>query len=249
MRKTFVFASRNAKELRRDMLTVLFGMLFPLVLLFLLTAINSGIPKEAHNTLFEIESLVPGVVVFGLSFVALFTATLVSKDRTTSFIVRLFTSPLKASDYILGYALPMVSLSAVQMLVCYLAALGLGLDFSPNILLSAVVNIPAVVLYIGIGLLTGTLLNDKAVGGVCGGLLTNVSAWLSGTWFDIGLIGGAFEKVADCLPFVHSVNAGRFALSGEYSLIITELLWVTGYAVVIFAAAVLIFKYKMKQDK
>lgn len=247
--KSLVFASRNIKELYRDVLTLLFGILFPLVLLLLLTAINSGIPEEARMTLFDVESLVPGVVVFGLSFISLFSATLVSKDRGSSFIMRLFTSPLRAADYILGYTLPLVPLSVIQIVVCYGAALLLGLEFSVNILLAAVVNIPSVLLYIGIGLLCGSLLNDKAVGGVCGALLTNLSAWLSGTWFDLKLVGGVFEQIADILPFVHGVNAGRSALAGEYSRILPELAWVCSYAVAVYVLAVLAFRHKMKQDK
>lgn len=249
MKKSLIFASRNTKELLRDVMTLLFGILFPLVLLFLLTAINSGVPEEAQMNLFDIGNLIPGVAVFGLSFIALFSATIISKDRSTSFILRLFTSPLKASDYILGYIIPFVPLALAQMLVCYAAALLLGLEFSVNILLAIAVNIPAVILYIGIGLLCGTLLNEKAVGGVCGALLTNLSAWLSGTWFDLKLVGGAFEKIANLLPFVHSVNAGRYALSGEYSLIFPELLWVSAYAFVLIMTAIILFSTKMKQDK
>ena len=99
--RTFVFALRNTKEIVRDMFTLVFGILFPLVLLVLLSAINAGIPEEAGMALFDISNLVPGISVFGLSFISLFTATLVSKDRCTSFILRLFTSPLKSSQYII----------------------------------------------------------------------------------------------------------------------------------------------------
>lgn len=249
MRRMLVFASRNTKELLRDMLTLVFGIIFPLVLLALLTVINRSIPKEASMTLFEITSLLPGVAVFGLSFISLFTATIVSKDRSTSFILRLFTSPLKPYQYILGYTLPLVPISIAQTVVCYMAAFFMGLKVSVNILPALFVNIPTAILFISIGLLCGSLFNDKMVGGVCGALLTNLSAWLSGTWFDIGLIGGAFEKIANLLPFIHAVKAGRFALSGEYSQLLPELLWVSGYALVIAVVAVVIFNYKMKQDK
>ena len=199
--------------------------------------------------LFEIGNLTPGISVFGLSFISLFTATLVSKDRCTSFILRLFTSPLKSSQYIVGYTLPLIPMSIVQIIVCYIASFAFGLEFTANILLAVAVNIPTSVLFIAIGLLCGTVFNDKAVGGVCGALLTNLSAWLSGTWFDLELVGGTFEKIADLLPFVHAVNAGRYALNGEYSEIMPELLWVIGYALVITVIAVIIFSYKMKQDK
>ncbi|MBQ7134439.1 MAG: ABC transporter permease [Ruminococcus sp.] len=247
--RTLVFASRNLKEITRDIFTLIFGILFPLVLLVLLSAINSSIPKEATMKLFEIENLVPGIAVFGLSFISLFTATIVSKDRCTSFILRLFTSPLKPSQYIAGYTLPLVPVALLQTIVCYIASFIFGLEWSADILLALVVTIPVSVLFIALGLLCGTIFNDKAVGGVCGALLTNLSAWLSGTWFDLELVGGAFEKAADLLPFVHAVNAGRYALSGEYSLIMSELLWVIGYAFVILVIAVILFNYKMKQDK
>lgn len=247
--RTLVFALRNTKEIIRDLFTLVFGILFPLVLLVLLSAINAGIPEQAHMTLFEISNLVPGISVFGLSFISLFTATLVSKDRCTSFILRLFTSPLKSSQYIAGYTLPLIIVALVQSIVCYVSALAFGLKASVNILLAVAVNIPTAVLFIAIGLLCGTLFNDKAVGGICGALLTNLSAWLSGTWFDLSLVGGAFEKIAEMLPFIHAVDAGRYALSGDFSMIMTELLWVLAYAVVVSVAAVVAFNVKMKQDK
>lgn len=104
-------------------------------------------------------------------------------------------------------------------------------------------------LYISIGLLCGTAFSDKMVGVLCGAVLTNISAWLSDIWFDLSLVGGAFEKIAGFLPFVHAVNAMRAVLEGDYSQIIPELLWVLGYAVVIFACAVWLFNRRMKQDK
>lgn len=249
MRRTLVFAGRNTKEIIRDIFTLIFGILFPLVLLVLLSAINKSIPAEAGMSLFDINNLLPGVAVFGLSFISLFTATIVSKDRCTSFILRLFTSPLKPSQYIVGYTLPLIPISLMQTIVCYIAAFFMGLEFTPHIFSAILVNIPTAILYIAIGLLCGTVFNDKMVGGVCGALLTNLSAWLSSTWFDIELIGGAFEKIANLLPFIHAVKAGRFALAGEYSQMLPEILWVSGYALVIAVVAVIVFNYKMKQDK
>ena len=247
--KTLVFASRNTKEILRDILTLLFGIVFPIVLLVLLSIINSSIPAEAGMSLFEISNLVPGVSVFGLSFISLFTAMLVSKDRCTSFILRFFTSPLKPAEYILGYTIPLIPMSIVQTIVCYVAAFAFGLEYTANIFLAVIVNIPVAILFISIGLLCGTVFNDKMVGGICGALLTNLSAWLSGTWFDLELVGGAFETVANLLPFIHAVNAGRAALSGNYSEIMPHLIWVIGYALVITVIAVVLFNRKMKQDK
>ena len=239
------FSGRNTKEILRDPLNLAFGLGFPVVLLLLLTAIQQNIPVN----LFQLERLTPGIAIFGLSFIALFSATLISKDRTTSFLMRLFASPLRASDYILGYTLPLLPMALMQAILCYLVAGLLGMQLTLNVLLAVVVSLPAAALFIGIGLLCGSALNDKQVGGICGALLTNLSAWLSGTWFDLDLVGGVFKKIAYALPFAHAVDAGKAAMSGEYSAILPHLWWVLGYAAVALLAAVLVFRKKMLSDK
>lgn len=247
--RAYVFASRNTKEILRDILTLFFGLAFPLVILLLLYAIGSAVPEEAHLDMFDIEILTPGITVFGLSFIALFSAQLIAKDKTTSFMMRLFTSPIKSSEFILGYTLPLIPMSLAQTLICYITAIILGLEFTPNILLAAVVNIPIALVFIALGLLCGTVLSEKAVGGICGALLTNLSAWFSNIWFDTALVGGWFEGIANAMPFAHAVNAARYALNGEFENIMPDLLWVIGYAVVLLAVAIVIFTVKMKRNK
>ena len=242
--KTLAFSNRNAKEILRDKLNLLFGLGFPLIVLALLSVIQSNVPVE----LFSIKQLAPGVAIFGLSFIALFSGMLIAKDRASSFMLRLLASPLRPSEFILGYVLPMLPIAVAQMLVCFAAALLWGLPLTWNILLALIVSLPAAVFFIALGLLCGSVFNEKQVGGVCGALLTNVSAWLSGTWFDLSLVGGAFEKAAYLLPFAHAVQAGRYALNGAYAQIWLHLLWVLGYAVVMLWVATTVFTRKMKSQ-
>ena len=238
------FSGRNTKEILRDPLNLAFGLGFPIVLLLLLTAIQSNIPVN----LFQLERLTPGIAVFGLSFVSLFSAMLISKDRTTSYMMRLFASPMRASDYILGYTLPLIPMALAQALLCYIVAGLLGMQLTAHVLLAILVSLPAAALFIGVGLLCGSVFNDKQVGGICGALLTNLSAWLSGTWFDLNLVGGVFKKVAYALPFAHAVDAGRAAMSGDFASIMPHLWWVIGYAAIALIAAVLVFRKKMLSD-
>ena len=242
--KTLAFASRNAKEILRDPLNLAFGIGFPLAILFLLSIIQSNVPVN----LFEIENLVPGIAVFGFSFISTFSGMLIAKDRSTSFLMRLFSSPLTGANFILGYSLPLLPFAIVQSAICFIAAFFLGLTISVNVLIAFIVLIPTSILFIGIGLLAGSLLTDKQVGGVCGALLTNLAAWLSGTWFDLNLVGGTFKQVAYALPFVHAVDAGKSALAGNYSGMFPHLWWVIGYATVISILAVLIFSKRMNSD-
>ena len=242
--RMLTFASRNTKEILRDPLNLSFGLGFPMVLILLLSAIQANIPVS----LFEIQHLTPGIAVFGLSFMTLFSATLISRDRSSALLQRLYTTPLTALDFILGYTLPMLPIAVAQSIICYVAAIFLGLEVSVNILWAILCILPASLLYIALGLLCGSVLTDKQVGGVCGALLTNLSAWLSGTWFDLDLVGGTFRKIADALPFVHAVNLGRGVLAGDFSAIGQHIWWVLGYAVILLAAAVALFLRQMKKQ-
>ena len=242
--KMWAFSSRTAREILRDPLTLFFGLGFPIILLFLLTAIQANVPVS----LFEIERLTPGIAVFGLSFVTLFSATLISRDRETAFLWRLYTTPLTAADFILGYALPIIPIAAVQSAVCYTAALFIGLRLSAAVIYAVLFIIPVSLFYIALGLLCGSVLSVKQAGGICGALLTNLSAWLSGVWFDLDLVGGAFKRIAYLLPFVHATELERAVTAGEYSHILPHFIWVLGYTAVTAAAAVLLFLRQMKKQ-
>lgn len=246
MRKMLFFARRNRKEMLRDPISLFFGVLFPVILLLLLTVIDRSLPAEAQMDLFRANKLAPGIAVFSLSFISLFAAMLIAKDRGSSFLLRLYTSPLRSRDFILGYLLPLLPMALAQMLVCYAASLALGLRLTWNILLAVAVSLPVAAVYIALGMLCGTLLSEKAVGGVCGALLTNVSAWLSGIWFSLDLIGGAFRTVAYLLPFANAVDAARSALAGDMGAAWGSLRVVLLWAVGLLIAAVAVFARKMK---
>lgn len=242
--RMLTFANRNTKEILRDPLTLLFGLGFPLVLILLLSAIQANIPVK----LFEIQHLTPGITVFGLAFMTLFSATIIAKDRGSSLLQRLYTTPLTPIDFILGYTLPIIPISVAQCVICYIVAILLGLDMTVNILYAVVFIVPVSILYIALGLLCGSVLNDKQVGGICGALLTNLSAWLSGVWFDLDLVGGVFKKVAYALPFVHAVEMERAVLAGDFTGIFPHIWWVLGYAAVLLVVAVLLFLRQMKKQ-
>lgn len=242
--RMLAFAGRNGREILRDPLNLAFGLGFPLVLMGLLSVIQANIPVP----MFELRHLTPGITVFGLSFITLFSATVIAKDRGSSLLQRLYTTPLTPADFILGYTLPMLPIAVAQSVVCYLAAVALGLDATWNILCAIGLILPVSLLYIALGLLCGSILNDKQVGGVCGALLTNLSAWLAGIWFDLELVGGVLQKLAYALPFVHAVEMERAALRGDLAGMFPHLWWVLGYGLVLTGLAVLLFLRQMKRQ-
>ena len=242
--RMLTFAKRCGKEILRDPINLGFGLGFPLVLLLLLTTIQKNIPVH----LFEIDTLAPGITVFGLSFMTLFSATLIAKDRESALLQRLYTTPLTSVDFILGYMLPLLPIALGQVVICYLFATPLGLTVSVNILYAILGIIPMAIFNIALGLLCGSVFGAKQVGGICGALLTNLSAWLSGVWFDLELVGGAFERVANALPFMHAAELEKALFAGNFEAAASHILPVLVYSAIVTAAAVACFLRQMKRQ-
>ncbi len=242
--RMMTFAKRCGKEILRDPINLVFGLGFPLVLLLLLSAMQANIPVS----LFAIDTLTPGISVFGLSFLTLFSATLVAKDRESALLQRLYTTPLTGVDCIIGYMLPLLPIAFGQTVICYLFAIPLGLTVSVNLVYAIVGIIPMAVFNIALGLLCGSIFGVKQVGGICGALLTNLSAWLSGVWFDLQLVGGSFEKIAHALPFVHAVELERALCSGNFTVASSHILPILLYSVGVTVVAVWCFLGQMNKQ-
>ena len=237
--RRMTFAKRCAKEILRDPINLAFGLGFPLVLLLLLSSLQANIPVH----LFEIDTLTPGITVFGLSFMTLFSATLES-----AFLQRLYTTPLTGLDFILGYMLPMLPIALAQAAICYLLAIPLGLTVSIRIVYAILGILPMAIFNIALGLLCGSVLGVKQVGGICGALLTNLSAWLSGVWFDLNLVGGSFERIAGLLPFVHAAKMEKALFAGEFQTAASHCVPVLLYSILTTAAAAFCFFRQMKKQ-
>ena len=242
--RMMTFAKRCTKEILRDPINLGFGLGFPLVLLLLLSTLQANIPVN----LFEIDTLAPGLTVFGLSFMTLFSATLIAKDRESALLQRLYTTPLTGIDFINGYMLPMLPIAIGQIVICYLFAIPLGLTVSRNIIYAIIGVVPMAIFNIALGLLCGSVFGAKQVGGICGALLTNLSAWLSGVWFDLKLVGGFFEKLANALPFVHAAEMEKALFNGNFEVAVSHILPVLLYSVLITVVAVLCFLGQMKKQ-
>lgn len=242
--KMMTFAKRCAKELLRDPISLGFGLGFPVALLVLLSAIQANIPVN----LFEIDTLTPGITVFGLSFMTLFSATLIAKDRESALLQRLYTTPLTGFDFIIGYMLPMLPIALGQIIICYLSAIPLGLTVSVNMIYAILGIIPMAIFNIALGLLCGSVLSVKQVGGICGALLTNLSAWFSGVWFDLNLVGGSFKQIANTLPFVHGAEMEKALFHGSFRLAASHIMPIVLYGVFTTGVAVFCFLRQMKRQ-
>lgn len=250
--RSIIFCKRTIKELLRDPLSYIFCLGFPLIMLVIMTIVDRSIPEEVGMDLFHIQSLAPGIASFGLTFIMLFTCLQVSKDRASTFLTRLYASPMNAVDFIDGYTLPLLMIAVLQMIIALAASMIIGsitgYEFlMRNVLLCILVLLPSALLFIAFGLFFGTLLNDKAAPGICSIIITAASM-LGGIWMDVDAVGGAFLKFCRALPFYHGVSAARLALQGNYTELGKPLSIILLYAFAIYFISALLFRRKMQSD-
>lgn len=211
MNKTVNFFKRNLKELLRDPIIYVFCLGFPIVMFLLFFIINKF--SNGNTPTFEVTSLLPGIIVFSYSFIMLTLSLIVSKDKQTSFLKRLYSSPMKSYDFILGYSLVGLCIGVLQTFVCVLTGLTISLISNTafisilDILLLFISQLPMLILNIFLGILFGTLLNDKSAPGVVS-IFISISGILGGCWMPIETMGG-FETFCRFLPFYPSVYIGR----------------------------------------
>lgn len=250
--RIMVLSNRTIKELVREPLSYIFCLGFPLVTLVIMTVVDQSIPKEAKMAIFHIRNLAPGIALFGLTFVMLFTCLQVSKDRAGAFLTRLYMSPMRAADFIGGYTLPSMIISFLQITVSFAAAAVIGFIMDTpfqivNVLLCILVLLPSALLFIAFGLFFGTLLNDKTAPAISSIVITAASM-LGGVWMDVDAVGGIFQRVCHVLPFYQGVSAARLAMQGKYDQIGKPLAMIFIYAFVFYLISALLFHRKMRSD-
>ena len=273
--KIFTFADRNKKEILRDPISFVFCLGFPVAML----AIFRVISYHTGGHWMTMEQLIPGVAVFGLSFVMLFMTLLVAKDRGNSFLTRLYHAPLTTVDFVLGYALPGVVLGAIQTLITY--AVGALIALVPNgqltakgiavaskmltgtgavervtvlpwggIFAATLAALPAVLFFVACGILLGTVLGERSAPGVSSAIIS-AAGLLGGCWMSLDLMG-SFEKFCRFLPFYPAVRMSRaaFVLTvADGGDLALSLLTVLLWTVLAAVLAVLAFRRTMKGDR
>lgn len=240
--KFYSLADRNLKEIYRDPVSTLLGLGMPIAFLVVFASIEKKLPLELYTP----QMLTPGIMVFSFTFLIMFSSMLLSKDRQTSFLIRLFTTPLKPSDYILSYTLPFLPLALAQTVVCLIAGTILGASFS-NIFVCILLLLLFSTICISLGVILGSFLTVNQVSGI-GSLLITIIAFISGAWVDLKMIGGTLKTIAYALPFAHAVDASRALLSGSgFADMANSLVIISVYAVAFFLLAVLAFRKAMKK--
>lgn len=239
--RIITFAKRNLKEIIRDPLSIIFAIILPLFLLYIFEQFK--IPNEVYN----IENFTPGIIIFSLSFITMFTSSLVAKDRSTSLTTRLEVSPMKSIDYILGYSISVLPIVLIQNILFFMTAMLLGLNFSINIIYTILVSIPISLLFISLGILIGTITTEKSSSGVSS-IVVQLVAFTSGMYFSTDMVGNTFSTICKILPFQSTLNITKSVLNNSYNNILTSTLIVVIYTIITILLEIFLFKKKMISD-
>ncbi len=240
--RTLNFAKRNFKEIIRDPLSLIFAIILPLFLLFIFQQFD--IPNESY----QLENFTPGIIVFGFSFITLFTAMLISKDRTTSLLIRLGISPMKPMEYISGYMLSIIPIILIQNTLFFILAIILGLSFSINIIWAILVSIIIAVLFIAIGIIIGSISSEKASSGISS-IIVQLVCFTSGMYFPRETLGKVFGKICEYLPFESCLTILKGVMNNRLENITTRNIAIfVIYTIALLLVSVIIFKKKMTSD-
>lgn len=261
MKKTIVFMRKNILEMLRDPIIYIFCLGMPVAMLILFQVINSFTAVAIET--FKPSSLIPGIMMFSYTFVMLTMSLIISKDRQTALLKRLYSSPLKPYNYVLGYAIPGFMVGIIQSIICLLTGFIIcsiqKVEFIPfsSCLLLIVALVPILIFCVFLGILIGSVLNDKAAPGIVS-IFISASGILGGAWMPLDTMGG-FEVFCRWLPFYPSVYLGRIITGALFSDGFTPytfnntsligLITVLIYMVVVVILSFVFFKKQMTSEK
>jgi ABC-2 type transport system permease protein len=204
-----------------------------------LKGMESKIKNVAVNFYF------PGIAVYGLMILISTAAQIIAGDREKGFLSRMFTTPARPSDFILGYSLPFIPVLIVSTLVYLGVGMALGLTIVGNLGYAFLIFFLIGLCSIGIGMIVGSLIKSESQAGISW-LFIVPMAMISGAWFTVDRMPAALKSVAGALPFIHAMDASRAIINGSsFSAIILDIYWLAGWAVVLFAAGIILFRRTM----
>ncbi|MBQ9782812.1 MAG: ABC transporter permease [Clostridia bacterium] len=220
MNRIINFTKRNLKEVLRDPIVYIFCLAFPFVMLVLFQVIGNF--TQGNTPMFNLPALIPGIIMFSYTFVMLNMALIVSKDRQTFFLKRLYSSPMKSYEFVLGYAIVGFLIGLAQTIICIISGFILAIISKVeyisiiSILLLILSQLPILITFIFLGILFGTIFNDKSAPGLCS-VLISLAGMLGGCWMPLDVMGG-FETFCSYLPFYPSVYIGRIITNATKTL-------------------------------
>jgi ABC-2 type transport system permease protein len=187
----------------------------------------------------------PGIAVYGLMILISTAAGIIAGDREKGFLSRMFTTPARPWDFILGYSLPFIPVLIISTVLYFGVGMALGLTVVGNLGHAFLIFFLIGLCSIGTGMIVGSLVKSESQAGVSW-LFIVPMAMISGAWFTVERMPSALKSVAGVLPFIHAIDGSRAVLNGSsFSAITLDIYWLIGWAVVLFATGIMLFRRTM----
>lgn len=237
---------RNIKETLREPMSLVFCVIFPLVMLVMMELILGGV--EDHGaTVFKIDNFAPGIAVFGYTFTMLFIAIGIASDHNSAFMTRISVSPLKPIEYYVSFVFAFLPVCVVQTVLFFAVALAFGMHFSAGILVAIVYLLPSALFYISCGLFIGTVAPTEKAAGPISSIFICGAGLLGGIWMPVETLGGSFFNICKALPFFNTVKPAASAVTESYSDIVPCVFITLTYTAAILFVCSAVFRVKNKK--
>jgi ABC-2 type transport system permease protein len=251
-RETLAVALRILLELWRRQRSLVFWIIFPVVILL----INGYIVSErAHLTIAEAmayaapSSLVGAALFF--SCLGGSVATVVS-EREQNTLKRLFISPLSGTSYFLGIVLAHSLIGLGQGALVFAIASQLGTEFKGSLWAGIVVVILSIVGYVGVGFILGTQLARRT---------EDVNALVATFGVPLLIVGGAFFptsffpskllEIAQFDPIFHmnEILTGIWAKGDPLSFSDFHFQFLCGFSILVISLGWISYRLMIHQER
>ncbi|MEI8254111.1 MAG: ABC transporter permease [Deltaproteobacteria bacterium] len=203
------------------------------------------------GTLSDFNVGIPGLLVFGVLFLTITTATLLVREVVNGTLRRLQLSRMRARDLLLGITLAQLVVACVQVPLTLGVASALGFHGRGSILLVALIAMLSALGAVGAGLVVACFArtDGEATNLATGALLP--MAFLSGAVFPlppmpVATVAGHTIQANDLLPTTHATEAlRRVLIFGESARgVAFELAATTVLSLLLLALGVVLYQRK-----
>ena len=193
-----------------------------------------------------VDFLIPGLIGFSILVSPMFSLVNISSEyKKTKLFKQLSLTPLTKMEWLASKVLWYITLSTVSFLLMVVVGI---LAFGAHITLT-IWLIPFLILgpmlFASLGMLVGTVTKNPETAGIIGNIVTFPMMFLAGTFFPISIMPQYLQSIAHVLPLYYIIEGlNNVMVYGNYDGATIDLAVVVVITVVIFLAAIKLFKWR-----
>jgi ABC-2 type transport system permease protein len=207
-----------------------------------------GLTSTTINTeqTMYVDFLIPGLIGFSILVSPMFSLVNISSEyKKTKLFKQLSLTPLTKMEWLASKVMFYITLTLLSFLL--MAAVGIFV-FGAHITLTfwlVPFFILGPMLFSSLGMLVGTVTKNPETAGVIGNIVTFPMMFLAGTFFPISIMPPYLQSIARGLPLYYIIEGlNNVMVYGNYNGALIDLAVVAVITVIIFLAAIKLFKWR-----